>query len=220
MKNRTNYVYLFTSPSGKNYVGITVEPDVRHNKHRSDAYNPKVREYTYALSRAIRKYGIENFEYSIIFIFTNLLSRDAAERYFIAEYNGYTKGYNLTKGGEGGVGRILSKEGHKNASWGQMGNKNKLGHKATQETKDKMSKVMQGHKRCVGRKYNKETIRKMQISQGRSVKAFDKDGNFVAWYINIKEAARDMKVAGAAIGQAIKKGWKCKGLKWEYATSK
>lgn len=57
-----------------------------------------------ALYRSIRKYGWENFLIEIIYqtkIHHHCLDMEC---YFIAEYNSYNKGYNMTLGGEGSLG--------------------------------------------------------------------------------------------------------------------
>ena len=55
-------IYKYTSPSGKIYIGQTINPKERYRKHISEAYNAKHSGYNTLLSKAIRKYGIEQFK--------------------------------------------------------------------------------------------------------------------------------------------------------------
>ena len=88
-------VYKHTSPSGKAYIGITgQEPSVRFQGGNGYAGN----EY---FSRAIKKYGWDNFSHHIL---ADNLSKDEAEkieRNLIARYDSTNrkKGYNISLGG-------------------------------------------------------------------------------------------------------------------------
>jgi group I intron endonuclease len=61
---------------------------------------------TQALYRAMRKHGVENFVWEVIY---QSKDRDHTlnemERYFISEFNSFNNGYNMTLGGEGIFGR-------------------------------------------------------------------------------------------------------------------
>lgn len=51
-------IYMRTSPSGKSYIGQTVQLEqTRWNQHCRDAYNNSSPLYETILSKAIRKYG-------------------------------------------------------------------------------------------------------------------------------------------------------------------
>ena len=98
-------VYMHISPSNKRYIGITSisPPEDRWKNGHGYRHN----EY---FSRAIDKYGWENFQHQII---ANDLTEDEAiemEISLISEYNttNINYGYNLTSGGE--VGKIYRKE--------------------------------------------------------------------------------------------------------------
>lgn len=56
---KTGIIYMATSPSGKNYIGRTTQRlKNRKYKHYSDSFG---KLYNTKFSRAIRKYGKENF---------------------------------------------------------------------------------------------------------------------------------------------------------------
>lgn len=98
-------IYKATSATtGKVYIGQTSQSlQERIRQHNSHAYG---HQYTYHFHNAIRKYGINDFDYEIIE--DNITSKDALnerERYWISYYNSYYEGYNSTMGGDGNVRR-------------------------------------------------------------------------------------------------------------------
>ena len=85
----------------KNYIGQSVHIEARWSDHKRLAFYPQLAEYNYPLYKAFRKYGIENFQFSII---ENCLEDelDDKERYWIDYYKSFgPKGYNQTPGGQG-----------------------------------------------------------------------------------------------------------------------
>ena len=113
MKEKKNYtVYLHTSPSGKYYVGITsLKPTIRWKNGHGYKSNQH-------FSRAIEKYGWDNFKHEILY--TNITKEEAEQKEIelIAELRSNERkyGYNIDNGG------------------------NSVG-KLSDETREKMSKV-------------------------------------------------------------------------------
>lgn len=108
----TGYIYKFTNRiNDKVYIGQTYNLQTRLNSHKSKALNTKNKFYN-----AIRKYGWENFELSILSTITantkeelsSLL--DKLEIEYIKQYNSYKSGYNSTLGGHSKRGYKLSEE--------------------------------------------------------------------------------------------------------------
>jgi group I intron endonuclease len=93
-------IYKAISPSDKLYIGITGVP--LENRIKNHVYNSTRKDNK--LSRAIKKYGIENFEWVILE--ENLTQENAIrkEMHYIQLYDTYVNGYNSTKGGEGAFG--------------------------------------------------------------------------------------------------------------------
>ena len=101
----TGVIYKYTSPSGKCYIGQTVNETRRKYGHRNNAFNGNHKDYDKPFYRAIRKYGWDSFEYEIL----NTASADtekaltdkldALEIYYIGLYDSYNNGYNSTIGG-------------------------------------------------------------------------------------------------------------------------
>lgn len=110
-------VYIAISPSNKKYVGVTSQ----NTNERWKEHTQRAREgRPGAIYNAIRKYGIDSF-----MIFTLFESDDwdlllKKESEFIIENNSkYPNGYNLTDGGEGNYGMVVSEESRKRMSEGQ-----------------------------------------------------------------------------------------------------
>lgn len=63
-----NTVYCFTNLiNNKQYIGSTiVQPNIRYNQHLYNAFHQNTHQYNYPLYQAIRKYGKENFSFTIL----------------------------------------------------------------------------------------------------------------------------------------------------------
>jgi|688.fasta_scaffold209823_3 group I intron endonuclease len=98
-------IYKFTNKiNSKSYIGKTIDIPTRYSKHKKIAESG----LGFAIHNAIRKYGIDNFTFEIIFQANNTLITektftDIFENYFIKECRSHVTehGYNLTWGGEG-----------------------------------------------------------------------------------------------------------------------
>lgn len=162
------YIYKITNNlNGKSYIGLkskTVE--------ESEDYYGSGK----LINQAIEKYGKENFSKEILE--RNINSYEILndrEIYWIEHFNTFNEGYNLTKGGQGNLGRVTSKETKaklREAAKKQfkspvseetrrkISEKAKLrkGRPVSEETKLKLAKA------ATGRKMSKETKLKMSKS--------------------------------------------------------
>jgi len=93
--------------NGKVYIGFTSKQDCRFISHQKVSKNSKHSKRL--LYCAVKKYGWENFNFSIIYqSFDKNHCLTVMEPFFIKEYNSFGSGYNMTEGGEGWYrGRIL-----------------------------------------------------------------------------------------------------------------
>lgn len=95
-------IYRYESPSGKSYVGQTTNEKRRRECFFNGSYYSGTR-----FDNAIRKYGVSNFKYEVLFS-QDFDSKEKAisvlnekESYYINMYDSYRNGYNMTLGGEG-----------------------------------------------------------------------------------------------------------------------
>ena len=63
----TFYIYQYLNLiNNKIYIGQTSDINRRIKEHKSNSFNPKSVNYNNIIHKAIRKYGYENFEISIL----------------------------------------------------------------------------------------------------------------------------------------------------------
>lgn len=93
------------------YVGQTTNLQERHKQHiKYDPFNINTKEYSYPLSRGVRKYGQDAYE--LIILEDNLKKEQLNERekYWIAFYDTYFNGYNQSTGGANPVKPVFTEE--------------------------------------------------------------------------------------------------------------
>lgn len=122
----TGDIYKITSPSGKCYIGQTVQflPSGKKNGYlarwKQHIYEAKKdKNYSIALDNALRKYDYKGFVIEL------LLSCDVAdlskwETYYIKECNTmHPNGYNLTEGGKNGRQSDATREKKRQSMYGK-----------------------------------------------------------------------------------------------------
>ena len=157
----TGIIYKYISPSNKIYIGQTFREANRRYEHLSSSYSKKNRGYNTLFHKAIRKYGIDSFIYSVEKQLVAKTKEDLKilldywEQYYIPLYNCKVPlGYNCTDGGEGGTGQAISFETRRKMSISH------IGHTVSNETKQKMSSWQ------IGKRLSEETKEKnLQFTQ-------------------------------------------------------
>ena len=153
-KNYYNCIYMYTNKiNNKKYVGQTKNLLDRHRRHVQSSFNKNAkRDYNTPFHRAIRKYGIENFEIKILA--ENIETQEKLNEYeifFIKRYKtlNIQNGYNVAEGGynnpfAGKTEKEMDEFKRKvsESRKGQMIGENNpfYGKKHTEETKNKISK--------------------------------------------------------------------------------
>jgi len=107
MKEKKYIVYQYTSPSGKYYIGQTC----RSLRERSGYDGRRYKRCAHFYS-AILKYGFENFKVKVVMSNLSKKEADWLERYLISYYHSNESqfGYNITAGGKGTSGYVVSEE--------------------------------------------------------------------------------------------------------------
>lgn len=214
LKRFSGIIYMYKSPSGKYYIGQTIRPKFRKNEHVSRAFNGSELPF----HRAIRKYGIDSFEYSILCRITCSNTKTLSEilnnleQYYIIKYNSKVPtGYNVTEGGEGNLGIVLSEETKYKMSL------SKIGHKCSANTKKKMSRWQ------VGKKLSEDTKNKIRnshvgkVCNKRPCCQYTLDGEFISEYSSIKEAAEVNNISKVSISLVLSGKHKTAGgYIWKY----
>lgn len=99
-------VYRATNKTnGKQYIGYTtktLDERIKNHTYKSKCMTDK--SYFYLFKQALRKYGIDNFEWDILEQCSSKEECCIKEIYYINQYNTISpNGYNLTEGGNGGI---------------------------------------------------------------------------------------------------------------------
>lgn len=190
--------------NNKIYIGLTTRTiEIRKKEHKSDAFT---RSFNLPLHRAIRKYGFENFEWSIIDTASSNEELNEKEIYWINYYDSTnkTKGYNHKEGGSSGKHLEESVEKIKKAlrsrvfkeSTREKLKKNKpplhTGKKRSQETLDKMSKAQKGKKQPP---HVLEAIRKSNIGRKHSEEEKLKRNNALRGRIKSLEERKNISLS-------------------------
>lgn len=104
---RAHCIYLITNlTNGKIYIGKSVNPEGRWHDHKKVAFGGKEKYPDFsAIHTALRKYGVDNFNFEIIDELANEVEAYRAETQLILLSCSNLKefGYNCNLGGEGGI---------------------------------------------------------------------------------------------------------------------
>lgn len=73
-------IYKYTSPSGKCYIGQTINEDRRKLQHKRAALNENHKEYDKPFYRALRKYGWDSFEYEVLNTISADMEKDLTDK--------------------------------------------------------------------------------------------------------------------------------------------
>jgi group I intron endonuclease len=127
--------------NGKVYIGQAARLERRIYEHQY--YLKLGKDKSVALQRAITKYGLENFEFSVLeYCSTDELND--REIFYIQEYDSTNRkcGYNISSGGGSGL------IGYKWPKWfGEKVSQAKMGWVMGQDQKDFLSKLHKGKKK-------------------------------------------------------------------------
>lgn len=170
------YIYLVTNKiNGKQYVGqTTMNVDLRFSKHCLKS------QYRSRLSYAIEKYGKQNFVVETIDFAIDQHELDVLERIYIFAYQttDQRNGYNVTKGGRGGV---RTKEAAEKAAQKLRGRPLSVDHKEKIGAAKRGKKLSPEHIEKVrlskvGFKHSDEARKKMSVAAtGRKMPTFSEE---------------------------------------------
>lgn len=162
-------IYKITSPSGKIYIGKSINIKKRLIKYR----NLHCKSQTH-LYNSLKKYGFDNHTFEVIKECTEE-ELNNLEIFYIDLYKSFNSkfGLNLREGGEGGR---MSEETKLKISLLHKGNTHALGKKHSEETKKRCGEARKGKTR------SEETKKKMSEAQkGKIVSQETKDKMSLAW---------------------------------------
>jgi len=183
-------IYKITSPSGRVYVGQSINIENRWNDYRK--YKCKDQNLLY---NSLMKYGVENHSFDVV----ELVERDEntmsvlniLEQQYIIDLNARVPiGLNIACGGKN--------------------------HTHTKETKNKMSNKKIGHKSYEAQI---QSVIESNRQRVKSVDQFDASGNYIKSFDSIVNASSEVGCSGSVI-TAVCKGYRdnktAKGFIWKY----
>lgn len=214
-------IYKITNTTnGKCYIGQSRDIEARWAKHLS-AYKSSS---DWELYRAFKKYGISAFKFEVVEE-CSIEELNEREIYWIAQYDSFNNGYNMTLGGEACNG-TNDKVVYQYDLSGQFIKEYKSAHDAARKNNIQFTnicKVCRGERKTAGGfgwSYTKtesiEPIKTKRLGDG-TVLQFTKEGEFVAEYSSAKEARRQTGINDTTIGLVCKgKGKTAGGFVWKY----
>lgn len=142
-----HYMYKITNQiNNKVYIGQTIDVGARWSAHKSKA---KIENPVQYISRAIAKYGAENFVFETIVICRTQEDADEIESILIYQYDSRDKqfGYNIKPGGNVAPHSEETKQKQSQATFNQIATKGHpaQGTKRTSEQLQTLSKVRKEH---------------------------------------------------------------------------
>ena len=225
--NNMGYIYKIVNKiNNKIYIGQTRKNlEERWRQHLNNKSNCSY------LKSALKKYGIEQFDFKMICIcFDEEL--DKFEIQYIKNLNSIApNGYNLKEGGSSGKQHEETKKKISDTLKNRTNiidiirPKPQLGKPHTEETKQKISNALKGRKDIIrnfssriGKPHTEDSKRKMSEKHKIKINQYDLNNNIIQSFNSISEAATETGIDRTVIGKC------CKGIrktavnfKWQYS---
>lgn len=95
-------IYCFTNKvNGKKYIGQSCNIENRYKSHKRNYLNANLQTYNGKFYRALRKYGFDNFTFTILEASENFNQKELNQKeiYYINKFDSFINGYNMNYGG-------------------------------------------------------------------------------------------------------------------------
>ena len=242
---RKSGIYMWTSPSGKSYIGQSVDLQTRKYAFLrfGDIYGGQ------KINCARKKYNHKSLWNYTILEYCGIDDLDEREEYYISLYNTINNGYNCESGGH--ENKIISDEVKRKLSEAMKGkrcgeNHPMWGRHLTEEHKRKLSEALKGkycgenhpmwgrhlteeHKRKLseankgennpmyGKHRDDEIIDKIRLRHNKAVVQYTKEGEFVAEYESTLVAKNITGIDSSNISKCcLGERKSAGGFKWAY----
>lgn len=212
-------IYLITNlVNGKQYVGQSNDIEYRWEQHKKSSTNKHKRS---RLISAFKKYGIDNFKFEILEL-CSPDELDAKEIQYIAKYDTYNNGYNMTIGGDGQSGYGKSVKQYSLAGeFIQEFQTIELAHKVTGAPVSGIVNCCAKRRKQAGNFmwcYSNESIdQPYKDTESKEVDQYDFDGKFIRTFSSLGEAAKIVKKTRTQISACCRKTCgSCAGFLWRF----
>lgn len=224
---KTGIIYKLTNKvNGKSYVGQTLHEKQRLNTHKRAGKNKKLTYRALVVDYAIAKYGFENFEYTVLERDIPQNKLNEREIYWINYFDTLNTGYNLTKGGQNSSQLSKKKvtmydfEGNYIRTFDSIQDAAEL----TNNSKSKICNCCKYKRRAAGGYQWRYADDKSNVlpykrtnTLTKAVEQYSLDGNYLATYKSMAEAARLLNKSVTGISGCVRERqktaygyiWKC-----------
>ena len=210
------YIYKIINKIDKKiYIGQTIQDcEIRWKQHLNKSSNCRY------LSAAIKKYGVDNFEFKLICItFDNNL--DDMEINYIKKYNSLVPdGYNIRLGGNSGRHNLETKQKISDTlktkfKNGTIPSMPQLGKPHSETIRKKISDALKGRK--VSKESREKGIETLRMKRNRKIIQLDIHGNRLNEFDSCKEAGEYVGTSKSNISMCCHgKAKTSKGYIWKY----
>lgn len=203
-------IYKYTSPSGKAYIGQTIN----ERKRRKKFLNLNEDYAGLKINNARLKYKPENFKYEVLERKTYSSKEERTEDlnkleiYYIGKYDSFKNGYNMSIGGEGSSGYKMTEEQVKKHTERMLNNNPFKGHKHSEETKKLIGEA------------NSKAVLQIDKNTGEIIREFSSAKAAGEFFGKPKANSEIIKVCKGYISPSGKKYLTALGYKWKYKDEK
>ncbi len=192
--------------NGKCYIGQSIDIEKRWEEHKTIYRYPRCSHYH--IYRAFCKYGIENFSFSVIEECEQSLLNER-EKFWIAYYDSFKHGYNMTIGGDGA--ELIERDAiyhlwDEGFTVGDIANR-------VQCSPVTVSRIVRSYD-----KYDKsDSILRGKLWHRKAVAQYGMDGLFISCYDSILEASKATGIATDGISACCNGRLKSSGgYQWSF----
>lgn len=192
----------------KNYIGQTTQMNIRWSVHKRLAFEPNAASYNYPLYKAIRKYGLNNFNFTVLEECAEQ-ELDEKEISWIKHFDSYgPNGYNQTAGGNG----------YRKAPPGQVIELFKQGYTIDEISLyfDTTSRTIIDILHNVNLGYMPQEEKNKIQPECKIVEQYDLDGNLLNIYYSEGAAAKSVHTSRSAISGACHTHGSINGYIWKF----
>lgn len=217
MNDMKGCIYIIISPNNSIYIGQTKDFTKRKSRYKNLSCKAQIKLYN-----SLNKYGFDKHHIAILEDNIDLSILNDKEIYYIKFYDSYRNGLNMTSGGNCNYFRSpetieklrICAIGNKN----NVGKKNALGYKHTEEAKKKMSEAKKDKlSHWIGKKQSEEHKNNIAKSKYKKILKFDIHNNFLCEYDSLKDAAMLNNLSNGSISQCCNgKRKSCGNFLWRY----
>ena len=207
---------ISSSKTGRFYIGSTNNFNKRFLSHFEMIHNKN--HHSRHLENHCNKHIDDTLRIEVVEIVLDVSKLIEREQYYLDTLNPFGQnGFNINRKANSRLGTKMPDSFREKVSKRMLGNKHTLGHKLSEDHKNKIRDSVK--KSCANRDMSKseESKEKMRKSRGKKVLKLDSQLNIVENFLSTKDASRKNEGSGTAIAKACREFPKIyNGHFWRY----